>query len=386
MQRRQVIGSFGRLLGLSGASALAGWSLPAWSQVPGVTDTRIVVGQSAPFSGAGEQSGVQYFMGANLYFQSLNDKGGVNGRRIEIQKLDDAQSPERCVENTRKFIDQGVFALFGYVGTDTTLAAMPVATSARVPLFAPMSGAAELREPVNRNVIHLRASFAEEAEAQIKHAALLGIQRIAIFYQDDGHGRSSLNGLTTAMTELKLKPVASVAADKAAPDVSKAVGEVVASKPQAIMLIGNYKTCASFIRQARQKGFSGSFYTMSTVGTQALKDELGAVAKGVAISQVMPYPYSTATALSREYINAHKDLRGITPNYVGMEGFVAAKTFAEAVKRAGRNLSTEAFQAAIDSMTNVDLGGFRMEFGSNRRVGSHFVEVTILTEDGRVLR
>ena len=381
MQRRRVIGYLGHGLGLS---ALGGWTQGAWAQAAGVSDNRILLGQSAPFSGPAEQAGVQYYLGAQLYFEALNAKGGVNGRRIEIHKLDDAQNPERCVANTRQFISEGVFALFGYVGTDGTLAALPSALEARLPVFAPLSGATELREPFNRNLVHLRASYAEETAALVSHARSVGIQRFAVFYQNDAHGRSGLNGVVAALKAQGQTPVATAPIERDATDVTAAVAAILANRPEVIVQIGNYKVCASFIRQARQKGFTGNFYNVSTVGTQALMDELGAVAKGVVVSQVMPYPYSPTNALARDYIDAHKDKRGIVPNYVGMEGYVAARTFAEATRRAGRALTTESFLGAIDAMRDFDLGGLRLEFAPDRRIGSRFVEITILTSDGRV--
>ena len=140
------------------------------------------------------------------------------------------------------------------------------------------------------------------------------------------------------------------------------------------------------VRQARRAGFNGNFYNVSFVGTQALMDELGAEARGVAVSQVMPFPYTPATPLSGEYLAAIKDKRGVEPNYSGMEGFVAAKVFSEGLRRAGRSLTREGFINAVQGMQNVNLGGFPVDFGPAKHTGSRFVELTLLTEDGRIRR
>jgi ABC-type branched-subunit amino acid transport system substrate-binding protein len=150
--------------------------------------------------------------------------------------------------------------------------------------------------------------------------------------------------------------------------------------------IGAYKAVATFVRQARRGGFSGNFYNVSFVGTQALMDELGAEARGVSVSQVMPFPYTPATPLSGEYLAAIKEKRGVEPNYSGMEGFVAAKVFTEAVRRAGRALTREGFINAVQGMQNVNLGGFPVDFSAGKHTGSKFVELTLLTEDGRIRR
>lgn len=379
MERRRVLSSLGAWLG---TATLSGWGAGALAQA----DNRIVLGQSAPFSGKAEQLGVQYHLGARLFFDELNARGGVNGRTIEIQRLDDGYEPDRCVANTKQLISEGVFALFGYVGTPTAMAAMPLATAAKVPFFAPLSGAQSLREPFNRYAIHVRASVADEAAAIVRQTQSVGIRKFAVFYQNDTDGQAGLEGVLKALKAHNLAPVVTATVERNSIEVGKAVADIVAARPEAIVQIGAYKACASFIRQARQKGFQGNYYNVSFVGTQALLDELGSEAKGVSVSQVMPFPYAAATSVSRDYIAAHKDQRGVVPNYSGIEGYVAAKAFAEAVRRAGRNLTRETFVAAIDSMKDVDLGGFPLDFGPDDHTGSRFVELTMLTGDGRVRR
>lgn len=374
MQRRQLLASLAAL----GASP---W---AFAQ----SDKNIVLGQSAPFSGPSEQLGGQYNQGARLYFEALNAKGGVNGRTIEIKRLDDAYDPDKCATNTRQFISEGVFALFGYVGTATSMAALPLATEARVPLFAPLSGAQTLREPFNRYVVNLRASYFDETAAIIKQSTSVGIKKFAVFYQNDGYGQNGLEGVTRALAPLNLKPVATASVERNSNDVAAALKEILSKNPEAIVQVGSYKACATFIRLARQAGYSGNFYNLSFVGTQALSDELGAVARGVVVSQVMPYPYSSGTAIATEYLGAMQaaGLVATGPNYSSMEGFVAAKVFTEAVRRAGKALTRESFLAAVQSMQNYNVGGMVLDFGVQKNTGSNFVEMTLLTDDGKVRR
>ncbi|MDO9250794.1 ABC transporter substrate-binding protein [Hydrogenophaga sp.] len=383
MQRRQALSTVCKLVG---SSALAAWGAAAQAQSEGVSDNRIVLGQSAPFSGAAMQLGLQFNLGAQLHFDALNALGGVNGRRIEIARLDDGYEPERCAANTRQFIQDGVFALFGYIGTPTSLVALPLATEARTPFFAPFTGAQALREPFNRYAIHVRASYFDETAAIVRQTTSVGIKKMAVFYQNDAYGKAGLEGVTRALKALDLEPVAVGTVERNATDVSQALKDILVAKPEAIVQISAYKSCASFIRLARRQGFSGNFYNVSFVGTQALLEELGAEARGVVVSQVMPFPYSATQAISGEYLAALKDKRGVAPNYSGIEGFVAAKVFAEGVRRAGRNLTREGFIAAVQSMQNLQLGGFTVDFGPKKHTGSRFVELTMLTEDGRVRR
>jgi branched-chain amino acid transport system substrate-binding protein len=381
MQRRRVLSSLGACLG---ASSLAGVAGSAWAQASAGSGT-VVLGQSAPFTGPSAQLGLQFNLGAQLYFDQVNAAGGVNGRRIELKRMDDGYEPERCVANTKQFIADGVFALFGYVGTPTSLAALPLATEAKLPFFAPFTGAQALREPFNRYAIHVRASYFDETAAIVKQVTSIGIKRVAVFYQNDAYGKTGLEGVERALKALNMEPAAVGTVERNSNEVAPALKDIMAVKPEAIVQIGAYKACATFIRLARQQGYAGNFYNVSFVGTQALMDELGAVAKGVAVSQVMPFPYSPAMPISGEYLAALKDQRGVAPNYSGIEGFVAAKVLVEGLKRA-RGTSREAFIDAIGGMKDVSIGGFPLDFGPQKHTGSRFVELTLLTEDGRVRR
>lgn len=383
MQRREALSTVCKMVG---SGALASWGVAASAQSAALSDSRIVLGQSAPFTGAAEQLGSQFHIGAQAYFGALNAKGGVNGRTIEIKKLDDGYEPERCAANTRQFIADDVFALFGYIGTPTSLAALPLATEAKLPFFAPFTGAQALREPFNRYAIHVRASYFDETAAIVRQITSTGIKKVGVFYQNDAYGKTGLEGVTRALKAVDLEPTALGTVERNTTDVAAAVKTILDQKPEAIVQIGAYKAVSTFVRLARRAGFIGNFYNVSFVGTQALIDELGAEARGVAVSQVMPFPYTPATPLSGEYLAAIKDRRGIEPNYSGIEGFVAAKVFTEAVRRAGRALTREGFINAVQGMQNVNLGGFPVDFGPAKHTGSKFVELTLLTEDGRIRR
>jgi branched-chain amino acid transport system substrate-binding protein len=354
------------------------------------SDTKIIVGQSAPFTGPAAQLGIQFFEGAKLYFDSVNAKGGVNGKTIELRKLDDGYEPERTVANTKQFISEGVFALFGYIGTPTSVVALPLATEAKIPFFAPFTGAQVLREPFNRYAVHVRASYFDETAAIIKQATAIGIKKIAVFYQNDAYGKAGLEGVQRALKELNLQPAGLGTVERNSVDVKKAVIDIMALQPESIVQIGAYKGCAAFIREARKAGFGGTFYNVSFVGTQALSQELGKDARGVVVSQVMPFPFAANTPIVSEYQSAVQTVantnKELTVNYSSMEGFVAAKVFADALRRAGRNPTREAFLNAIEGMQNVLFGGFAVDFGPQKHSGSKYVDLTLLTEDGRVRR
>ena len=365
----------------SGAALLAGF--PA---VRAQSEGKIILGQSAALSGPAAQLGIQFHQGAKLYFDGVNAQGGIGRQQIEIRKLDDGYEPARCVENTKKLIADDVFALFGYIGTPTSIAALPLATKAKIPFIAPFSGAMSLRDPFNKYAFHVRASYNDETALIVKQSLNMGLKKIAVFYQNDAYGKAGLDGVNLALGLQRLQPVALATVERNSVDVAPAVKTLMAASPDAVVQIGTYQACAAFIRQARKAGYGGTFYNVSFVGTQALADELGKDGAGVVVSQVMPSPYNASRAIAREFASAvaAANNKEVQANFSSMEGYVAARLFAEGLKRAGANPTRESLMAGLEGIGSQSLGGFAVSLSSNDHVASNFVELSMLTGDGRV--
>jgi branched-chain amino acid transport system substrate-binding protein len=359
---------------VAGAAVLGAPSLRAQS------GNRIVLGQSAAFTGAAAQLGIQFHAGAKLFFDQLNGQGGVNNQRIEIVQLDDGYETDRCAENTNKLLAADVFALFGYIGTPTSLAALPLATKAQTPFFAPFTGAMGLRAPFNKLAFHLRASYNDETALIVRQLTNLGLNKVAVFHQNDAYGKAGLDGTVLALTARNLKPVATATVERNSVEVAQAVATINAAKPDAVVQISAYKSCAAYIRAARAAGYGGTFYNVSFVGTQALADELGKDGAGVVVSQVVPTPYSASRPITREFIEAiGKGGNKVQPNFSSMEGFLAAKLFAEGLRRAGSRVTRDSFISGMEA-----IGGFSVSLGPNDHVASSFAELSMLTGDGKV--
>lgn len=365
----------------SSAAMLAGFNT-AHAQV----NNKIVLGQSAPFTGAAAQLGIQFNQGAKVWFDQVNAQGGIGGKLIELRKMDDGYEPDRCVANTRKLIEEDVFALFGYIGTPTSLAALPLATKAQVPFIAPFTGAMGLRDPFNKYVFHLRASYNDETALIVKQLTNLGLKKIAVFYQNDAYGKAGLDGVNLALAGLNLKPVAQATVERNSVDVDAAVKSLVAAAPDAVVQISAYKSCAAFIRAARKAGYGGTFYNVSFVGTQALADELGKDGAGVVVSQVVPSPYTTARPISREFVDAIKKAGGdAQANFSSMEGYLAAKLVTEGLRRAGtKGVTRDGLVHGIESIGTQSFSGFAVQFSNTDHTASSFVELSMLTGDGKI--
>ena len=365
-----------------GATALAGFGV-ARAQSEG----RIVLGQSAAFSGPAAQLGIQFNQGAKLFFDQLNAAGGVGKRMVEIRTLDDGYEPDRCAENTRKLIADDVFALFGYVGTPTSLAAVPLFNQAKVPFFAPFTGAESLRQPFNRLIFHVRASYYDETALIVRQLVNLGVKKIAVFHQNDAYGKAGLDGVNKALAEHKLPLAGAATVERNSVDVAAAVDKLVAAKPDAVVQIAAYGASAAFVRAARKAGFGGTFYNVSFVGTQALADELGKDGAGVVVSQVVPSPYQPSRQITREFLDAIKKAGDkVQPNYSSMEGFLAARIFTEGLRQAAASgkISRDSFISGMEGLGTQVISGFPVSFGPNDHTASTFVEMSMLTGDGRV--
>lgn len=350
--------------------------------------TSLRLGQSLPLSGALAELGTEYRDGMLAYFKALNARGGIHGRRIELVTLDDGYVVERSVENAKKLLDQeDVFAFIGMFGSANYGALMPLINERGIPSLAPYSGSDELRAQKSPTTFWLRASYGDETEKIIDQLTTLGINRIAVFYQDDAFGRSGLAGVEKALAKRNLKTVAVGSFDKTKNDVHEAVRAIGAVDPQGIVMISTYKPTAAFVREMRQAGKQSQFFALSVVGYKALQAELGQSAAGVAIAQVMPYPWNGLTPVAREFLALPADAApksGTT--YTSLEGYIAAKVMAEALRQAGPQPTREKLVAALGGLRNYDTGGFAVDYGKGSHLGSHFVEVTIVGSAGRLMR
>ena len=374
-------------LAVAGCSAAgaAAFGPVALAQSPGVTPTTVTVGQSAAFSGPAAQLGIQMRDGMKAYFDATNAKGGVNGRKIELVTLDDQYEPKTAAENTRKLINESrVFALVGYVGTPTSAAALPIFNEAKVPFIGPFTGAELLRTPLNRYIFNVRASYYDETDKIVEQLLTVGMKRYAVFYQNDAYGQAGLAGVERAVKARGGEIVAKSTVERNSVDVARAVGEIRPKSPDAVVMVSAYKSIAAFVRAMKKQGYTGQFHNVSFVGSKALADELGADGHGVVISQVVPFPYSQSIPVVREFSEIAAKAR-VDVNFSSVEGFLVAKVFVEGLKRAGKTPTRETLISGLESITDLDLGGFTVSFSPTSHNASRFVDLTIIGRGGKFL-
>jgi len=343
---------------------------------PGITETEIVLGQSCALTGPTKALGLGMRDGALAYFKELNSKGGINGRKIRLVSRDDGYEPAACATNTNQLIDEDrVFLLFGYVGTPTATAAVPIATKKNVPFFAPFTGAEFLRNPLNRYVLNIRASYYQETEAMVDRLIKdKGIKRISVFYQDDAYGKAGLDGTKLALERRGMAIVNEATYPRNTLEVESGVKLMLETKPEAIVMIGAYAPCAQFIRLMREKGSNPMFLNVSFVGSDALAMTLANMGLGVVVTQVVPYPFNKKISVVSDYHKMAKtQVPEAGPGFVGMEGFIAAKALCKILSETPEPITREGFIETAEKQAKVDLGGFSFSFSPGSHQGSNLV-------------
>jgi ABC-type branched-subunit amino acid transport system substrate-binding protein len=329
----------------------------------GVTATEVTIGMCNALTGPASALGTGMKKGSMVYFDKVNKAGGINGRKIRVISYDDGYEPKNTVEQTRKLIQQDrVFALFGYVGTPTSSAVLPLINEARIPFWGPFTGAEFLRTPVNRHIFNVRGSYFDEAETQVQYLTeKRGIKRIAILYQNDAYGLAVKGGILKALKKRNLDLAGVGTFERNTEDVSAGLASLKKANPEAVSMVGTYKAIATFIKKAKVEGFNPVFLNVSFVGTAALVKELGAAGDGVIITQVMPSPRDTSVPLVAQYRADMKTAGQTELDYTDLEGYVDAVVFVETLKKAGANLTRDSFIAAAEGL-NAAIGGLNFKF------------------------
>jgi branched-chain amino acid transport system substrate-binding protein len=354
----------------------------------GVTDSEILLGQSCALKGQAAGLGTGMQTGLQVWFDKINAKGGVHGRKIRLVSVNDGYEPERCAAAVKMLIEQEkVFAVIGGVGTPTAKVAVPLCTEAKVPFVGAFTGAELLRSPHNRYVVNVRASYFQETEQLAKHLVdQNGMQRVACFYQDDAYGQAGLEGIKRALASRKMELVATGTYKRNTLAIAEGLQAVAAGNPQAILLVGAYAPCAEFMRQAKEHAAlkSATMCNISFVGTDNLVKAVGAAGEGSIISQVVPFPQDTTMATVKDYL-ADMQTAGKTAEvgFITLEGYLVGKFFTEMATRTGKELSREALLDTITKTTNLDLGGLTMAFGPTDNQGSDAVFLTTI-KNGKV--
>lgn len=351
----------------------AGW--------PARAAAELLLGQSAALSGPAGMLGRQYREGALAYFAEVNRRGGVHGQQLRLLSRDDRYEPALTLRNTSQLIEgDRVFALFGYVGTPTVKAVLPLIERNRIPLIAPLTGAQLLRKPHRPMVFNLRTSYQVEIDRMVDYLVRSGRHRIAVVAQNDAFGQDGLRAAHQALRRHGLRPVASASVERNSGQAGQAARTVQGANANGVLIVAAYPGSAAFTRELRQRGSKAQLMNVSFVGTSALQSALPSnEASGIGIAQVVPFPWNERVPVVKEYQRLmRRQQDAATFGFTSLEGFLAAKMTVEGLRRAGPTPTRQRFVMALESMGNVDLGGYSVQLGPQDHNGSTFVELTFL--------
>jgi branched-chain amino acid transport system substrate-binding protein len=328
------------------------------------------IGQSAALKGPASALGTEMQRGAQAYFK---------GSGINLQTMDDKYEPKLCVKNTKALLAKNVDALFGYVGTPTSKACVPLAMKAKKIFFGPFTGAGFLADAKkNPYSFSVRGSYDAETELMVDSLVAKGIKKIAIFVQDDGFGAVGKSGVLKALKKHGLELAGEGRYKRNTIAVKAGADKVIASGAEGVITVGAYKPCGTAIKYLRKKGFNGPIINISFVGSKALAKIVKGKAKNVFITQVVPNPWDTSIAIVKEY----QAKVGSNFGFISLEGYITAKIFDIGVKKAGAKANdSDALKSALETI-NVDLGGIKATFGPNDHRALDKIYLTVINEDG----
>ena len=370
-----------RLLAATAAAAVA---RRAFAQ----SDDPIRLGQTVALTGPLAEIGIAMHRGSKVCFDAVNATGGVHGRRIELMARDDGYDVPRALANVEHFLkDPALFGLFSCMGTPIIEGMLPLIRHSDVPCFSPLTGASSARPADMRNVLNVRAGYAEEAERLVEHLATIGLKRIAVAYQGNSFGKEVLHSTEGSLRRHRLDQVVAAAVQNDASDAASAAKAIAAANPEAVVLALAGKPTVGFVKAIRSERRGLPLYALSVMGSAAAVRALGDDGIGIAVSQVVPMPTNPVLPIVRDFLQAWRAAPGgIEPSHLALEGYINARTFVEALRRAGRAANRKAFLDSAWAIRRLDLGGFELNFLQPGRNASRFVELTMIGRDGRFIR
>ncbi len=318
----------------------------------------IKFGSSLPLGGINKQLGLSVKQGALAYFSYANKQKLLGKKKIKFISYDDKYEPELTLENLNILLKKDkVFALFGFVGTPTIKAIMPIISESDIPFIAPFSGASFLRIPKRDNFVNFRSSYADEIEKLVSYLYYVKhITKIAIFYQNDDYGDDGYVATIKSLKKRGLSLVSEGTYRRNTLSVTQALYDIYSSKPEAIIMVGAYKPVALFVKRYRKmdKSKKTIFCNISFVNADELVHELNYKTKNMIFSQTVPSYNDISLPIVKEY---RKILKIKYPHtkygFVSLESYLDAKISVEALEKIKNSITREKFLNHLRELAKI---------------------------------
>jgi ABC-type branched-subunit amino acid transport system substrate-binding protein len=357
----------------------------AQTKGPALPKAPFLIGQSAALTGSQAEFGREIRDGALAAFERINQDGGIHGRRIELVTLDDGGKEAKARENAALLIaEHRVLALLGFISRPSSLAGAKVASEAKVPFIGPFSGTPALyrHDPY---VFTIRASYNDELAAMVRQLVMNGYKRIGFAYLNDAR-QVNVPLVEKLLAEHGLKPAVLIGLDRTSGEAAAQAKTLASANPDALLALANNLPLTGLTREARKLGNTTPFWIVSFVDGKAMVKELGPLAHGQVFAQIVPMPTKRGMRIVKEYQRDYAaKFPGSPVSFTSIEGYIAARTLADGLRRAGPRASRETLARALETLNEFDLGDYFINFSPKSHNGSRFVDLTVVTKNGQFL-
>jgi len=357
--------------------AFLGFPIGAGAGTRGVTDDTIVIGSYQSLSGPAAITSL-VGKGADACFKFINEQGGVHGRKIKFIMEDDQAQVARVVGSVKKFVERDrVFALVAGLNPGGTIATMKYLTKKKVPHVSVVASST-LSIPPKKYLFVVRPISYVEGRIMAKYATEnLKAKRIGIFYEDSNFGTDALKGIKAELEARGIKPVAEVSYSHEDTEYSTQAILLKEAKPDLVFLLSLFRYTSRFLQETEKIAFKPTWFALSVNNTPVTIKLSGKAAQGLLAPASLPPVTSKLPVMVqyRKWFSKYypkENVYGSLP----LVGWSAAQVFAEAAKRAGRDLTTEKFIKAMESFKDWRDGiAHRLTFGPDRRDGQRALRI-----------
>ena len=331
--------------------------------------SNIKLGMSNALTGPASYAGKGVSRGATIYFEQLNNSGGINGQQVELIGLDDGYEPDNTIKNIKNLIIQEeVLALLNFMGTPSSHAVLPILKQSNIPYLMPLTGADFLRIPVIDNIFNLRASYLQEAQAQIEFLVeVKKVSKIALVIQADEFGLSAQRSYEQILKQYNLEAVITERYKRNSNDIERVLDNLTTIPLDAVIFVGTYQPLSYLINLGYEQGIRAYFSTLSFISSSYLFARLEHPSK-VIVSEVIPSPYECQWRICKKFIRDMKQAGYVDFNKFQLEGYINAHIFSLVAKQCGTTLTRSCLMNKFNSF-EYKRGGLNVAFSPDNHQG-----------------
>jgi branched-chain amino acid transport system substrate-binding protein len=345
----------------------------AAAQAPGVSNTEILLGGVFALSGPVRFVTQPYEQGARSVIDDVNEHGGINGRKLVWHIEDDGYQPARTLAGAKKLVERDeVFALFGQIGTPTTLAIIPYVDQAKVP-FLPANAAPD---PAPKYAFGLMANYADIAYLVGRHMITkMGLKKIGLLYQNDDTGESGRIGLMRALKDAGMSLAADVPYERGTNDFETEVLKLRDGGVDAVVAMGTGPAIATQIKQADALGVHPVWGTYGVGGSLLMQKLLGSEVDGLVFASEVDNQYSDAPGTQQAVATIHKHVPEAPVDFLSLLGYADARILVHALELSGPDLTREKLVASLNSMSDFDTGVMPVSFSPTNHTAAKSAKI-----------